>query len=442
MRKTTSSPLASICLLVAAASASNVQAADAGIANFVFGDVAVRSANGGNTPLQKGRAVQSGDDIVTGAGAQAQIRFSDGGMVAIQPNSQFKLASYADKNDPKTDSFLVELAKGGMRAITGLIGKRNRENYKVITSTATIGIRGSSFLISYNPDGSVTVNAEQDAIVVCTNTGCTGLTAGETVVVKDKNQDPARTTERATTEASVPPPQSQTVSGDKIFIANGLHAVFQSDAGASVANNTNGQSTAVITDLPLVSYADTDGNLYKAGTSGVSSFNTSGDPYAADYIGWGYWASGTQTTTANSTALSNVHYIAARPTPELSMPNTGTFEYNLIGGTAPTASSGGTILVGSLASASMTVNFSGGYTSINNVTVNTVFNGVSYSGNAYGSGTGATFSASSSMNVNGVFSGDGASKAALTYKIPGTAIGNITGAVGMSKGADTSYMGQ
>ena len=90
----------------------------------------------------------------------------------------------------------------------------------------------------------------------------------------------------------------------------------------------------------------------------------------------------------------------------------------------------------------MTVNFSGGYTSINSVTVNTVFNGTSYSGNAYGSGTGATFSASSSMTVNGVFSGDGASKAALTYKIPGTAVGNITGAVGLSKGADTSYMAQ
>jgi hypothetical protein len=441
MSKTRTLSLFTTCLLVALTLPASAYA-DAGIANFVFGDVAVRSANGSTAPLQKGRAVQSGDDIVTGVGAQAQIRFSDGGMVAIQPNSQFKLTSYADRNDPKTDSFLVELARGGMRAITGLIGKRNRENYKVITSTATIGIRGSSFLISYNTDGSVTVNAEQDAIVVCTNTGCTGLTAGETVVVKDKNQDPTRTSERASTEAAVPPPQSQTVSGDKVLIANGLHAVFQSDAGAAVANNTNGQSTAVIADLPLVSYADSDGSLYKAGTSGVSSFNTSGDPYAADYIGWGYWASGTKTTGTASTALSNVHYIVARPTPELSMPNTGTFTFNLIGGTAPTASSGGTVIVGALSGASMSVNFNGGYTSINSVTVDTVFNGNTYSGYAYGSGTGATFSASGSMTVNGVFSGDAASKAALTYKIPGTAVGNITGAVGLGKGAETTNYAQ
>ena len=134
-----------VCLVVASPWS---MAVDAGTANFVFGDVIVHSTNGGNVPLKKGGAVQSGDDILTSNGAQAQIRFSDGGMVAIQPNSQFKLASYADNKDTRTDSFLVELAKGGMRAITGLIGKRNHDNYKVITSTATIGIRGSSFLIS------------------------------------------------------------------------------------------------------------------------------------------------------------------------------------------------------------------------------------------------------------------------------------------------------
>ncbi len=430
--------LLSISLLSALALPASALA-NAGIANFVFGDVAVRSANGGTSPLQKGSSVQSGDDIVTGAGAQAQIRFSDGGMVAIQPNSQFKLASYADKNDAKTDSFLVELAKGGMRAITGLIGKRNRDNYKVITSTATIGIRGSSFLISYNADGSVTVNAEQDAIVVCTNTGCTGLTAGETVVVKDKNEDPARTTERASTATAVPAPQSQAVSGDKIFIANGLQAIFEGNPLSGSASNTNGAAVAIVADLPMVSYTGSDGTLYKAGTTGVSSFNTSGDPFAADYVGWGYWAVGSKTAGANTTNLSDTHYALARPTPTLSMPNTGTFDYNLIGGTAPTALSNGVLQVGTLSSASMTVNFSGGYTSINSITINTVFNGTSYSGNGYGSGSDASFSTSGSLIVNGIFSGAGAAKAALTYKITGTAIGDIKGAAGLAKGAESAY---
>lgn len=425
-------------------------AVDAGTANFVFGDVSVRSTNGNNVPLKKGGSVQSGDDIVTSTGAQAQIRFSDGGMVAIQPNSQFKLASYADNKDTKTDSFLVELAKGGMRAITGLIGKRNHDNYKVITNTATIGIRGSSFLISYNTDGSVAVNAEQDAIVVCTNTGCAGLTAGETVVVKDKNQDPARTTQRTSSEGSVPPPpQSQTVAGNKVYIINDLQAEFK---GIDSALNTTGYSTvnadgkasAVVIDTPLVSFLDSDGSKQLLKANNVSSFNASGDPFAADYIGWGYWATATKGPLSGTTAaLQDVHYIVGRPTPTLQMPTVGTFEYNMIGGTAPTATntSTGATLVGQLVSASMTVDFGSSY--VQSVSATTRFAGNDYTASASGSLSGARFNASvTDSNFKGIFSGAGAAKAAFTFQQNSTAVGTITGAVGMTKSAEVTNNAQ
>src|SRR5690606_19192386 len=40
---------------------------------------------------------------------------------------------------------LFRLLKGGFRAVTGLIGKENRDNYRVRTPVATIGIRGTDF---------------------------------------------------------------------------------------------------------------------------------------------------------------------------------------------------------------------------------------------------------------------------------------------------------
>ena len=135
----------------------------AGIAQFTVGDVNVRRGSA-NVPLSKGQSIESGDSIVTGGGSQAQLRFSDGGLVSLAPNSQFNIANYADANDPEKDGFAVNLFRGGMRAITGLIGKRNRENYKVTTNTATIGIRGSAFSANYNADGSLNVAGEQDAI--------------------------------------------------------------------------------------------------------------------------------------------------------------------------------------------------------------------------------------------------------------------------------------
>ena len=62
-----------------------------------------------------------------------------------------------------------------MRAITGLIGKRNRDNYRLTTTTATIGIRGSGFKVGYNPDGSLGITSELDKIEVCNQSGCIGL---------------------------------------------------------------------------------------------------------------------------------------------------------------------------------------------------------------------------------------------------------------------------
>ncbi|MBC7707109.1 MAG: FecR domain-containing protein, partial [Rhodoferax sp.] len=150
--------------------------AAAGVAQFTAGDVSLRRG-AGSDPLLKGKDIESGDAIVTGPNGRAQVRFSDGGLVALQPNSQFNISNYADKNDGKQDSFFVDLLRGGMRAVTGLIGKRNHDNYKVTTTTATIGIRGSAFNLAYNPDGSLSVSTELDEIEVCTRAGCVGLKA-------------------------------------------------------------------------------------------------------------------------------------------------------------------------------------------------------------------------------------------------------------------------
>src|SRR6478672_6889332 len=141
-------PLKNALLAMAIASAypvPAVAASGAGIAQFATGDVVLRRADGKSDPLVKGRDIESGQAIVTGTNGRAQVKFTDGGLVSLQPNTEFKITNYLDQADPKQDRFLVDLLRGSMRAITGLIGKRNRENYKVMTTTATIGIRGSGF---------------------------------------------------------------------------------------------------------------------------------------------------------------------------------------------------------------------------------------------------------------------------------------------------------
>jgi len=131
------------CLL-ALAPPGLANAAEAGKFQFVIGDIKVVSAAGAERTPVKGEAFNSGETIITGASGSAQIRMTDGGLVAVRPDTQMKLDQYVfNGREDGSERKLVSLIKGGFRAITGLIGNRNKQNYKILTPSATIGIRGT-----------------------------------------------------------------------------------------------------------------------------------------------------------------------------------------------------------------------------------------------------------------------------------------------------------
>ncbi len=198
-------PSSRLALWMAMVAAWPVQGfAAAGAVQFATGEVQLRRGSEVSAAVQ-GSAVESGDIILTGAAGRAQIRFSDGGLVALYPDSQFTVTRYADTGNPAEENFAVNLLRGGMRAVTGLIGKRNPQNYKVTTPTAVVGIRGSAFLIAFNAQGELLVSGEQDEIEVCTQAGCVGVKAGESVRVVATDQLPLYTHTRAVLPLPLPP---------------------------------------------------------------------------------------------------------------------------------------------------------------------------------------------------------------------------------------------
>lgn len=176
--------------------------AAAGVVQFAAGEVQGRRGDV-LSALAQGASLEAGDTVLTGATGQAQIRFTDGGLVSLYPGTQFTINRYADSGDPAQDSFAVGLLRGGMRAITGLIGKRNPANYKLTTPTALVGIRGSAFRAYFNGEGLLEVGGEQDEIEVCTEAGCVGLKVGESVRVLSSQRLPVYTN----THALLPLPQ-------------------------------------------------------------------------------------------------------------------------------------------------------------------------------------------------------------------------------------------
>lgn len=135
--------------LLVTAGLVQAQIAEAGKVLMSLGDVKV-TRDGKSIPLKKGDAVQSGDIIITGPTSNAQVRMSDGAIMAIRSQTEFKINEYSFNGKADgSEKASLSLLKGGVRAVTGVIGRENKDNLKVDAVVATIGIRGTGFNIVY-----------------------------------------------------------------------------------------------------------------------------------------------------------------------------------------------------------------------------------------------------------------------------------------------------
>ena len=127
--------------------AATVFAGPAATVTHVSGPLAAHKADGSTKAISIGSKVDEGDTVVTEKRTYARLKFNDNSEVTLKPNSQFKVEKYSyDQGNPKGDSAAFNLVKGGLRTITGQIGKRgNQDSYQMKTPTATIGIRGTIY---------------------------------------------------------------------------------------------------------------------------------------------------------------------------------------------------------------------------------------------------------------------------------------------------------
>lgn len=121
---------------------------EAGIVILSLGNTVAISANGATRELQRGAKIFSGDRIETGDG-RLQIRFTDESMLSLQKGSIFEVAQYNfDDAAPNDGNVVMELIKGGMRTISGKVGKVEKDDYRLKASVATIGIRGTHYSVN------------------------------------------------------------------------------------------------------------------------------------------------------------------------------------------------------------------------------------------------------------------------------------------------------
>ncbi len=95
--------------------------------------------------LGKGLPLKEGDRVTTAEGASAIVKLQDGTRMTVRPNSEMVMQQYKFKENAPDNSMVMQLLRGGFRAITGLISKNSPDAARVVTKTATLGIRGTDF---------------------------------------------------------------------------------------------------------------------------------------------------------------------------------------------------------------------------------------------------------------------------------------------------------
>ena len=124
------------------------------------GPLLAKKADGTAKVLSLKSSVEQGDTLISEKDTYARIKFIDNSEITLRPNSQLKIDNFSFEEDkPENDSAAFNLVKGGLRAVTGTLGKRNKEKFGMNTPTATIGIRGTIFIAEYVPASDAAVAA-------------------------------------------------------------------------------------------------------------------------------------------------------------------------------------------------------------------------------------------------------------------------------------------
>jgi hypothetical protein len=150
------------------------QAAEQAAQVILARDAQALDENGVARALARRDKIFVGETLTTGSAGMLQVRFVDKALLTLRENSHFHIETYA----PPTDSggnVLMHLVEGGFRTITGSIGKGSQDSYKVTTSAASIGIRGTHYEVVQESAQAIVVAVWDGGIRVDNESGSLNL---------------------------------------------------------------------------------------------------------------------------------------------------------------------------------------------------------------------------------------------------------------------------
>jgi hypothetical protein len=129
---------ASVCVAWAAESAGSVK---------TLAGSAVVTRDGAALPVAPGLRVFPGDRISASAGSYVGITLHDDTRLAIGPGSELLIREFEFNPSSYAGGLAISFLKGTARVVTGILARHNPDRVAFNTPTATIGIRGTDFIV-------------------------------------------------------------------------------------------------------------------------------------------------------------------------------------------------------------------------------------------------------------------------------------------------------
>ena len=134
-----------------AAAAARADDEWAGTVKAVTGTVTVER-DGKALPLGVGDKILPQDKLITGKDSHVAVTLRDDTLISTGADSQVALREFAFDAGTHDGSLFVAVLRGVTAMVSGLVAKANPQAMRVTTPTATIGIRGTEFIVEVGGD--------------------------------------------------------------------------------------------------------------------------------------------------------------------------------------------------------------------------------------------------------------------------------------------------
>ncbi len=336
----------------------------AGEVIFVIGKAHLSSAvssgqSGAERVIARGDAVEVGDRITTSANGYVHMRLIDQGFVSMRPQSRLTFDAYHyDSARPAENRVKFTLENGVMRTITGRAGEAARQNYRLNTPLAAIGVRGTDYAVQASADVTRVSVFRGTIVMAPLNGGCTteGLGPCDTAAARQLTDAMKSTYIELRAQSRIP----ELIPAERGKAPNRLSPPLPEEPAVEKnSRNEKGMALAEVNAATSVSH------LQPAPIQ--SPVIEPPQPAAPPAVAWGRWSAYadpampsssvlSQLTPEREIAVSNPVFGLARDRTLVELPESGKVNFQLAGSEAYLRS-GNTLLPASVTDPRLSVDF-------------------------------------------------------------------------------------